>query len=90
MTVAVAVRYMTKYLTKAFEVVEFGRHRYEIARGWQIESFDVRVRDFGDGQRFAEETFGGKPCFVWDSGDEDDWQAPPCRVLFFTVRARDG
>ena len=85
-----AYRYMAKYMTKEFEASEFGRHRYEISRGWQVESYDVRVQDFGDGQRVAEGVFGGPPSFVWDSAEVEDWQAPPCRVLFFEMRARDG
>jgi hypothetical protein len=85
-----AVRYMAKYMAKAFEDGDFGRHRYERARGWAVETYDVRVFDFGDGQRVAEEVFGGKPRFVLDSADVEDWQAPPMRLLFFEMGAPDG
>jgi hypothetical protein len=85
-----AVRYMSKYMMKAVDAVEFGQRRYERARGWAIESYGLRVLDFGDGQRVAEETFGGRPRFVFESADVEDWPAPPVRVLFFEMRTPDG
>jgi hypothetical protein len=85
-----AAGYMAKYLDKTFGFSEFGRHRYEVARGWKVTSYQISVRDLDEGQRYAEAVFMGRPEYVWDSGSCEEWSAPPVRVLFFTPKARDG
>jgi hypothetical protein len=84
-----AAAYLTKYVAKTFESSEFGRHRYVTARGFKVTSYQVRVRDFGDGQHYAEAVFMAPPEFVWDSRTLEDWPGPPVMVLFFAPRARD-
>jgi len=85
-----AASYLAKYVGKTFEHSEFGRHRYEVAKGWKVSSYQVRRRDLDDGQRYAEAVFMGAPEYVWDSKHCDDWAGPAVRVLFFAPRARDG
>ncbi len=85
-----AARYVSKYVGKAFEIAEFGRHRYERAQGFPITSYRVRRYDMADGREYAEHVFRCAPSFVWSSTDEEDWSGPPCFVLFFMGRAPDG
>jgi hypothetical protein len=85
-----AAGYLAKYVAKTFDSSEFGCHRYEVARGFKVERYQVRRRDFDDGQRYAEALFMAAPEYVWNSGDCPDWAGPPVRVLFFTPRVRDG
>ena len=68
-----AASYLAKYVDKTFGESEFGRHRYEVARGWKIHSYQVRVRDLDDGQRYAEAVFMGSPTYVWNSAESEDW-----------------
>jgi len=85
-----AASYLAKYVGKTFEHAEFGRHRYEVAKGWRVERYEVRRRDLDDGQRYCEALFMAAPEFVWDSSTCDDWHGPPVRVLFFSGGADDG
>jgi hypothetical protein len=85
-----AAAYLAKYAGKTFDQAEVGRHRYEVAKGWKVSSYQVRRRDLDEGQRYAEAVFMTAPEYVWDSKQCDDWAGPPVRVLFFTPRARDG
>jgi hypothetical protein len=85
-----AARYVSKYVGKAFEIAEFGRHRYERAQGFPITSYRVRRYDMADGREYAEHVFRCAPSFVWSSTDEEDWSGPPCFVLFFMGRVNAG
>jgi hypothetical protein len=85
-----AASYLASYVKKTFESSEYGRHRYEVAKGWKVERYQVRRRDLDDGQRYAEAVFMAAPEYVWDSRDCADWAGPRVRVLFFTPRVRDG
>lgn len=85
-----AASYLAKYVGKTFEEVEFGRHRYEVAKGWKVTSYQVRRRDLDDGQRYAEGIFGGPPSYVWNSSDSEGWAGPPVRLLFFDGATSDG
>lgn len=85
-----AASYLAKYVDKTFDFSDFGRHRYEVARGWAVTSYQVSVRDLDEGQRCAEAVFKGAPEYVWDSRSCEDWAGPPVRVLFFMPRPRDG
>jgi hypothetical protein len=85
-----AASYLAKYVDKTFEHSEFGRHRYEVARGWKVTSYQISVRDLDEGQRYAEVVFMAAPEYVWHSCSCEGWAAPPVRVLFFTPSARDG
>ncbi len=85
-----AAVYLSKYVDKTFASSGFGRHRYEVARGWKVSSYQVAVRDLDEGQRYAEAVFVAEPEYLWDSRSCEDWSAPPVRVLFFIPRVRDG
>jgi hypothetical protein len=84
-----AASYLAKYVGKTFDESAFGRHRYDIARGFKVASYQVRRRDLDEGQRYAEDVFGSAPDCVWNSADCNDWAGPPVRVLFFTLRRHD-
>lgn len=85
-----AASYLAKYVAKTFGESDFGRHRYEVAKGWRYERYQVRCRNFGDGRRYAEAVFMAAPEYVWDSRGCEDWWGPPVQVLFFVPRADDG
>ena len=85
-----AANYLAKYLDKQFAGSEAGQHRYEVARGWRVQSFQIGVRDLDEGQRYAETVFMAEPFYRWDSSSCEEWAAPPVRVLFFMPRSRDG
>lgn len=82
-----AAGYLSKYLDKTFGETEFGRHRYEVARGWKVKTYQVRVRDLDEGQRYAEAVFVAAAEYVWHSSSCEEWAGPPTRVLFFMARA---
>jgi hypothetical protein len=85
-----AARYLSKYVTKTFDHSVFGRHRYERAQGFEPHSYQVAAYDLRDGEEYAEAAFRSRAAFTWRSSDVDDWQGPPCSVLFFLGRAPDG
>ncbi len=81
---------MSKYLGKAFEQAEFGRHRYERAQGFEPVSYKAWRYDFEDAEQYACAIFRAAPTYVWRSDECASWAGPPCRVLFFAGRAPDG
>lgn len=85
-----AAGYLAKYVGKTFEHSEFGRHRYERARGFDVSSYQLRRKNFDDGQRYAEALFLAAPEYVWNSEQCAEWRGPRVRVLFFKSRPRDG
>jgi len=84
-----AAGYVSKYVGKAFEVAEFGRHRYERAQGFPVTSYRVDFHTLDDGQDYVVAVFACAPSYVWDSSTVEEWAGPPCRVLFFMGRAPD-
>ncbi len=86
----VAARYLGKYIGKAFEVAEFGRHRYERAQGYEIVCERTIRYDMDDGRDYAELRFGCLPVFEWSSEGDETWRGPPVLVLFFAGLAPDG
>lgn len=85
-----AARYLSKYVSKTFDHSASGRHRYERAQGFEPYSYQVRAYDLRDGEEYVEAVFRAKPSFVWRSLSQEDWEGPPCTVMFFMGRAPDG
>lgn len=86
-----SARYLSKYIDKAIEDGhDFGRHRYEVAQGFQPHRERVRRWNLADGIRYAIEQFGEQPSFVWMSDQDPTWLGPPCCKLWFTPRGPSG
>jgi hypothetical protein len=76
----VAARYLGKYVGKGFDDDARrapGRHRYEVAQGFQPRTVRVRGGSLGSALHKAELIVGRKPVHVWRSSDESDWTGPP-------------
>lgn len=73
--------YLAKYIAKALdENRSIGRHRYERAQGMSVTCAE------GDGEFDAVVTWvfqqwGGRVCWSWWSGDDDEWRGPRTFVL---------
>jgi hypothetical protein len=86
-----AARYLAKYVDKSIEDNQsFGRHRYEVAQGFQPECVRVRRWNLADGVRYVIEQFGRQPSFVWSSHEDPDWLGPPCCRMWFEVGGQSG
>jgi hypothetical protein len=73
-----AARYLSKYVGKAFEHSEtFGRHRYEVAQGFQPRGQVVRGPSRDGVISKASAVMGSRPSQVWTSDEVQDWKAPP-------------
>jgi hypothetical protein len=83
--------YLAKYVGKTFDEIddqgdeESGRkvHRYDVAQHFQPERIDAEAATLEEAMAKALATMTTRPTFVWDSQGCDDWDGPPCRVLFF-------
>ena len=84
-----SARYLCKYIGKAFEVAEFGNHRYERAQGFAITSHRVRRYDMPDGVEYATNVFGCSPVFQWSSSNQEGWTGPSVEVMFFAGEPPD-
>lgn len=76
-----AARYLAPYVSKSVDDTERrepGRHRYEVAQGFQPESVHVRAWTPEHALGQASQYFGGtKPAVEWTSEEVEDWDAPP-------------
>lgn len=77
----IAARYLSKYVAKTFETNDLGgRHRYEVAQGFQPEA--VRFTGTSDALVLAQaiDVMDGRvPARAWASFENDHWQGPPAR-----------
>jgi hypothetical protein len=74
-----AARYLAKYVGKdlASGGQPPGRHRYEVAQGYQPRGVPIAGRSADEVIEWAE-TFMGSPAErVWRSRDEEAWDGPP-------------
>ena len=69
-------RYIAKYLAKDVSLVPVGRHRYDVAQGFQPQRlvFEARTRD--EACDLACEVMGAVPDRFWESRDSAEWQGP--------------
>jgi hypothetical protein len=74
----VVAGYLAKYVSKAFEDERrpLGRHRYEVAQGFQPEKILVYGSSAEDVIARASEYMGAAPTHVWLSPKEG-WHGPP-------------
>lgn len=73
-----AARYLSKYVGKAFDAAQtFGRHRYEVAQGFQPRGQLVRGRSADEVIASASSVMGSSPSQVWTSDEVEGWKAPP-------------
>lgn len=75
-----AAGYLSKYVAKSFteEADRLpGRHRYDVARGFQPEKVALRGRSADDVLGQASELLGMQPATRWSSADAKDWAGPP-------------
>lgn len=73
-----AAGYLSKYVSKAFDEPVFGRHRYDLAQGFQPAKQRLEGRSSEDVLGQAVRLMGGRePSMRWSSADKTDWQAPP-------------
>lgn len=73
-----AAGYLSKYIVKAFDQPVFGRHRYDLAQGFQPPLHRLEGRSSEDVLAQACVLMGGRqPVVRWSSADKPDWQAPP-------------
>jgi hypothetical protein len=73
-----ASRYLSKYVGKALgEGETLGRHRYDVAQGFQPRAvlLDGTTADHVLG--WAETVMGGPTAYRWRSRDQKDWAGPP-------------
>lgn len=82
--VASVAGYVTKYLGKAMDDREaLGRHRYDVAQGFQPAKYTGEFCDEFEAASVAWEWMDARPSFVWRSEECEGWAGPPVRVLFF-------
>lgn len=76
-----AARYLAPYVSKSVEDKdrrESGRHRYEVAQGFQPRTLHVRAWTPQHALGEASRHFGGTaPAVEWTSEEVEDWDAPP-------------
>ncbi len=68
--------YLSKYVSKTFDTGAQGRHRYEVAQGFQPAIRRLTGRSVHDVLAQACEVMGGEPEERWSSAEAADWQAP--------------
>ena len=73
-----AARYLSKYLAKDLGEggQPFGKHRYEVAEGFQPDRRRFIGATAGEVIGKASEVMGAEPAHIWDSSDEADWAKP--------------
>ena len=74
-----AARYLAKYVGKDLAAggQPAGRHRYEVAQGFQPRGVPITGSSSEDVLGWAETVMGAAPERVWRSRDEDAWDGPP-------------
>jgi hypothetical protein len=75
----VVAGYLAKYVGKAFEDDRrpLGRHRYEVAQGFQPERVECYGISAADVVERASGVMGSKPERVWLSSSVEGWHGPP-------------
>lgn len=84
----VAARYLSKYVGKAFEVTEFGRHRYECAQGFGVTSYRFLAKSMDDGISDGLSFFPSGIAHFWASTSDPSWLGPPVVAVQCLDRAR--
>jgi hypothetical protein len=73
-----AARYLSKYVGKAFGATQAaGRHRYEVAQGFQPRAVTLDGATADEVLGWAETVMGKAPTYLWRSRDQDGWDGPP-------------
>lgn len=75
-----AAGYLSKYVAKTFSEGTDrlpGRHRYDVAQGFQPTKISVHGRSPDHVLDQASEIFGMQPAHQWSSSEVDDWAGPP-------------
>jgi hypothetical protein len=74
-----AAGYLSKYVAKSFTDQRVpGRHRYDVAQGFQPKRVQVWGRSSQEVIGQASAMLGGlAPARQWFSSDQEDWQGPP-------------
>lgn len=75
-----AAGYLSKYVSKSFTDPRprvLGRHRYDVAQGFQPAKVTLHGRSPDDVLGQASATFGQEPALVWSSTEVEDWAGPP-------------
>jgi hypothetical protein len=90
--VRAAAGYVAKYVGKSYELeggAGAGRHRYEVAQGYQPVSVSIAATSL---EGFVRRTWAEvkQPVGIaWSSNDLDEWRGPPVVVLGWEVRDDD-
>ena len=72
-----AARYLAKYVRKGMdEGREFGRHRFDVAQGYQPEAVQMVGRSEAEVVEQATEHMGRWPSYLWRSRDTEEWFGP--------------
>jgi len=73
-----AAKYLAKYVGKTFDHPHlFGRHRYDVAQGFQPQAQRLTGRTSGEVLDQACEVMGAAPERAWSSAEVEDWDRPP-------------
>ncbi len=74
-----AARYLAKYVGKDLAAggQPSGRHRYEVAQGFQPREVAISGASAAEVIGWAETYMGAPPAHVWRSRDEEAWDGPP-------------
>jgi hypothetical protein len=77
--------YLSKYLGKTFDEFPPGVRRYETAKGFAVERVARSFRTFTEALSWLETQHQGDVIeHIWDSGEAEDWDGPPCWCVRFT------
>jgi hypothetical protein len=73
-----AAGYLSKYVSKTFDAPHlFGRHRYDVAQGFQPPVRRLTAATADELLAQACEVMGERPIRSWSSADVEDWDRPP-------------
>jgi hypothetical protein len=73
-----AAGYLSKYVSKTFDAPHlFGRHRYDVAQGFQPAVRRLSGRSAEDVLAQACAVMGEEPVRSWSSAQVEDWDRPP-------------
>lgn len=73
-----AAGYLSKYVSKTFDAPHlFGRHRYDVAQGFQPPVRRLIGRSAEDVLDQACEVMDSEPVRSWSSAEVEDWDRPP-------------
>lgn len=76
----IAAGYLAKYVSKTFDSPGLiGRHRYDVAQGFQPEVKRVEARTADQALSAACEVMGSRPAKSWSSDEDSSWDGPPTR-----------